>query len=1265
MTQTSQLDNIGENETAHQKNESTDISNVEMDEWIAQLTTASVQRAIEAAESVGYDQLEIQSLAEKMALSHETVPIVHVPNDNRPYIQVSANNQNSYPLLDCGAMVCVISYTDEEEIKKYNAKVRPCSMSVTTVTKADHQVTGVMWLNYEIGKRRAYIPTVVMKSHRSYFIVGINFWRAFDIQLIWGDACTCVPKAKPWCEDGPAPIKQVLPIIRADERTSVQAINHGQTNPDFHKTETNQPNQPNQHNAAQIGMISLANRLSACQTSRLKLHLKKNGPGWYDEVNSKKRSSNATQYKFAKGRKHVNNVTNAQFHRNVYTRYESEMDFENIEPNQQAPEHHSVADFAMQLMIGMPQSNASIAEVSVQPDIITADHHNDTYVDVMPQKHSCVTKPHQLTLEQQSELDAVMLEFPYTATTGPLNCTHIYTQRIDTGNAPPEMRRQYQMSPYVLAEVENEIKQLIERDIIEPIDFSAWRWPILWVKKKSGGGRICVDARGLNKITIRDAYPTLKVDVILQNLPNAKFISCLDMTAAFHQIAIDPADRDKTAFAVGHRFYRYKRALMGFTNSPAHLAKVLDKVFGDMMPHVYHYVDDFIILSATFDEHIKLLREVARRLKDANLTVSQEKSVFCCKQVTFLGYVLAESGLAPNMDRVRPILEYKRPTTVKELRRLIGLIGWYRRFLPNISETMAPLTDLAKGESKSKIIWNESAEEAFERVKDALMSPNILAPADPKLPYKIYTDASLVAGAAVLTQIQSGRERVIAYHSAKFSQTQQNYSATERECLAVLMGIEKFRPYVDGIRFTVITDHASLRWLQNLKEPHGKLARWAVRLQAFDVEFEHRPGKYMTVPDALSRSVDIINLENQTNSEDAWYTAMFKLASKGTARKYKISNKLLYHLGRYDVRTGERKWSLCVPKEKRAEALADQHDNQSHFGYWKTLKMMQRMYYWPRMYEDIAEYIRSCNTCKQIKPTNENTRVPIGSYRDPIAVGRVISLDLIGPLPASRVHKHIWAIVVVDVFSKYTFAKPCTRATANVIADFLEKEIFYKFETPEVMITDNGAQFTSDFFKKFVTEHGIEHMLTPVYHPQSNPVESTNKSVKQLLRAELLEKADHVDWSSYLQKCVMRLNTTPRFPTGFSPHFLAYGREKAQKGVEHKLLADENPELNEEAEEKRELIYSQAAEEQRAMFEKNKARYNLRASQRKFKEGDCVWIKNMRQSVAGNDYTQKLAPIRKMVYIKRAVPNTSDMYEVIDSKNKLIGVYHATDIQTR
>lgn len=244
--------------------------------------------------------------------------------------------------------------------------------------------------------------------------------------------------------------------------------------------------------------------------------------------------------------------------------------------------------------------------------------------------------------------------------------------------------------------------------------------------------------------------------------------------------------------------------------------------------------------------------------------------------------------------------------------------------------------------------------------------------------------------------------------------------------------------------------------------------------------------------------------------------------------------------------------------------------------------------------------------------------------------------------------------------------KACTRATANVIADFLEKEVFYKFDVPEILVTDNGTQFTSEFFEKFVKEHKIRHIKTPVYHPQSNTVEATNKCVKTMLRAELLKRLDHTDWSAQLQRVVMNLNTNPRMPTGQSPHYLVYGRERHRTGNEHGIITDVNEPLTmEEKQEQMGLIYEQAAEEQRAAYEQNKRRYNLRTTVRTFKAGDAVYIKNHKQSAAGEKYAQKLAPLRKAAVIKCKQAGATDIYEVIDNQGHPLGCCHSNDIYTK
>lgn len=1246
-------------------------------EILSRVTIEAIQRAELAAQAIPKEFVQTNAKIDLVTKMDDVLPICHIEGDNRPYIKVKANGVLSYPLLDCGAMITLLSYVDKEELKQYNTRIDPCSMTITTVNQEDKQVTGVMWLEYKVGGRTALVPTVVMKSHSSYFIAGMDFWRAFEIKLNWNDEENS-SSVVPWNE-GYRP--DYAPLSKAE----VKVVHQKRSRKKKSKTEATPETL-----ISGVGMISVAatrsmtsiaksKQFTAAMQSRDETGCARVVAEPDNEIRqpASKPTPRASiggvgMISVAAKKSMASIVKNKQQTTAMQSRYEvccaEAVDKPGNEIWQPASETSMHTTLIRSLLKGMPKRACQVQEVAIKPAIRTASGDNDSYEDVRREKHACVTEPHELTAEQKQQLEEVLKEFPYTPESGPLNCTPLYQQEINTADAKPIMKKQYPMSPYVMAEVEEELQRLIEKDIIEPIDYSAWRWPILWVRKKSGGGRICLDARGLNKITVRDAYPTLKVETILQNLPSARFVSCLDMTQAFHQISIRPEDRRKTAFAVGHRFFCFKRATMGFTNSPADLAKVLDRVFGDMVPHVYHYVDDFIIVSATFEEHIELLRKVARRMREAQLSISRKKSMFCYRKITFLGYIFEGGGLSINPERVQPIIDYKRPETVKELRRLIGLVGWYRRFIPNAAGIMAPLTELTKGKvgKSARIEWNNEAEKAFEEVKQALTSSKMLAVPDYSLPFKIYTDASLLAGAAVLTQIHGGEERIIAYHSAKFTSTQQNYSATERECLAVLTGVEKFRPFIDGVRFTVVTDHHSLKWLQNMENPHGKLARWACRLQAFDIAFEHRPGTQMVVPDALSRSVDLIDIEKETKTEDRWYNEMVKYAKSGKAHRYKWVDGRLYHLGRFDVTVGEKKWALCVPKERVRETMAEQHDD-AHFGFWKTYRMIQRLYYWPNMNLDIKEYVQKCVTCKLIKPTNENTTVPTGDYLDPKTVGRVLSIDLVGPLPASKYRKHMWIIVVVDVFSKYTFVKACTRATSGAIIEFLEKGVFFRFDTPETVMTDNGAQFRSQLFENFLLIRGIKHFLTPVYHPQSNSVEATNKSVKTLLRAELIKRAQHTDWSEVLDKVVMELNSAPRMPTGRSPHSIVFGKERSRNGREHKLIHDENAavENNGTEEERREMMYEAVAEQERASFTKNRNQYDLRATVRKFKHGDVVYMANNKQSSASNQYAQKLAPLRKMGIVKELARGSNDIYVIIDQNGKAMGHYHAKQLTTQ
>lgn len=702
-------------------------------------------------------------------------PFFNKPPDPRPYMTVVVNKMQFSPLVDTGAVVCVLAITNESELEPYREKLLPVKVVVNTVHAQRTPALGIMNLKYTFGNRRAVVPTVVIMVKKRQFILGMNFFRAFDIRLTVSPDCYA-PKTTfsvfdatnvETIDDGNVNELSQSTEQANNESSSLHLQNHDpnaamnaenttksmQNDTLLPEDDCIYPSTDSAVPAATTG-VSRSSKLSSGETSplmsvqnlleqliRLTTAFLTNAGGEFSDLSQTRPDKglmetlslgigvmdveNYEEYEMAVVlAKVLTPLTTGQTKSMVMkpikymdpadlmhrTGWATNCRFD-ADVNESAVELTAIFDL-LEMALG-PPNDVEIGESKLAQDqaevtsaasiVNTAAGNEDTVNDVLPEKIESVTLPHELNLEQHQRLKQVQESFPYTPQSGPLNKTQSYIQRINlVPGAVPVRRQQYPLSPYVLEEVRVEIDKLLERDIIEPIDSSPWRWPFLWVRKKTGGGRICLDARGLNTLTIPDAYPSLNVDQILRSLPQAKYITGLDMTQAFHQIEIAKEDRGKTAFAVDNRFYCYKRAVMGFRNSPADLTKMLDNIFHDMTPSVYHYVDDFIILSSTFDEHIRTLEEVARRLKAHNLTISREKSSFCHKRLSFLGYILTEKGLEANPDRIQPILTYKRPETVKDVRRLVGLANWYRRFMPNAAEKLAPLSDLITKDSKQK-----------------------------------------------------------------------------------------------------------------------------------------------------------------------------------------------------------------------------------------------------------------------------------------------------------------------------------------------------------------------------------------------------------------------------------------------------------------------------------------------------------------------------------------------------------------------------------
>ncbi|XP_065356015.1 uncharacterized protein LOC135950397 [Calliphora vicina] len=487
-------------------------------------------------------------------------------------------------------------------------------------------------------------------------------------------------------------------------------------------------------------------------------------------------------------------------------------------------------------------------------------------VDVREICHKEMENCHSLTPEMSKQLENVINLFPSFDREG-LGRTLLleHTIELEKGSKPVK-QRYFSVSPAIEKLIHAEIDKMIEMGIIEVAPPNCpWSSPVTLVRKNEKV-RLCLDSRRLNSVTVRDAYPQPKISNILSRLPKAEFITSLDLKHAFWQIGLATNSRDMTAFTVPNRpLYRFRVMPFGLTNAPQTMSRLMDIVIPPSLRHqVFIYLDDLLLVSQTFEDHLKLLADVAHHLRKAGLTLNIGKCKWCLKEVRYLGYIIGYGVVKTDPDKISAIKNLPPPKSVREVRKFLGLASWYRRFIENFSALTSPISDLTK---KTKTFtWTDEADKAFTQLKTCLTTAPVLITPNFEKPFVIQCDASTLGIGGVLAQEnEEGVERPIAFYSYKLNQSQRNYSITELECLAALKCIEKFREYVEGHTFKVVTDHASLQWLMRQTDLNGRLARWSLRLQGFKFSIVHRKGSLQTVPDALSRlSIEAIsNVEIQ------------------------------------------------------------------------------------------------------------------------------------------------------------------------------------------------------------------------------------------------------------------------------------------------------------------------------------------------------------------------------------------------------------------
>ncbi|XP_070819607.1 uncharacterized protein [Chaetodon trifascialis] len=469
-----------------------------------------------------------------------------------------------------------------------------------------------------------------------------------------------------------------------------------------------------------------------------------------------------------------------------------------------------------------------------------------------------------LTEGEQQQLDQLLLKWQHVFSTHEedYGCTDVMKHRIPTGNTEPIRERFRPVPPTLYKEIHSLLKGMLVGGVIKE-SCSPWAAPIVLVQKKCGAWRFCVDYRKLNNVTHKDAFPLPRIEDSLTSLNQAEWYSTLDLASGYWQVEVEESDKEKTAFTTPFGLFEFERMPFGLCNAPATFQRLMQRCLGEQLTEsALVYLDDVIVFSRNFSDHLDHLESVFQALEHYGLKLRPEKCQLFQKQVKFFGHVVSSQVVSPDSDKVAAVAGWQPPGTVRQVRAFLGFVGYYRRFIRGFSKIAKPLNELlagtgcSRGRRSPSVQWTDQCEAAFQQLKRELLQAPILAYADYTLPFIIYTDASNCGLGAVLAQEQDGLERVIAYASRSLhppERNDSNYSSFKLELLAMKLAVvEKFKDYLWGAKVTVATDNNPLVHLQTAKLGAVE-QRWVAQLANFDYAIKYRPGKDNTNADVLSR----------------------------------------------------------------------------------------------------------------------------------------------------------------------------------------------------------------------------------------------------------------------------------------------------------------------------------------------------------------------------------------------------------------------------